>query len=341
MIGNPNDNRGKVSNKALFRVGAKNFVLTFDGGRTAPNHITERRGKFFGSLWLDLTGLQWLLAQWASLRQVADSKWFFRFYRTGYSILEFSCLQNHHGHFVEVAEYHGGAQRGGLRVPEGYRGKGWARFEREVRSFFLGMAVPAMRSRNGKNAQLGELRESRDIPAIASQTYTMVNSGVHLNYLGQARLDKDAPRPTRKTEFKWNPIRKTLRITYGADGQRYAEWVDLRFKAHGLKIGTQTKTQIPTDVSRRIVSPDPPLAPSVNASLTEELPATSSSSDESETASELPESPRSVVAEPLVLNSPISEAWVDLAVTEHVPREIVVAETPALSYSQFEQGQSS
>ncbi len=55
---------------------------------------------------------------------------------------------------MEVAEYHGGAQCGDLRVPEGYRGKGWARFEREVRSFFLGMAASVMRSngqsRNGK-----------------------------------------------------------------------------------------------------------------------------------------------------------------------------------------------
>ena len=91
----------------------------------APYYFTERRGNFFGSLWLGLTGLQWLLAEWASLRQVADLKGFFHFYRTSYSILEFSCLQNHHGRFVEVAEYHGGgAQRGGLRVPEGYRGKG-------------------------------------------------------------------------------------------------------------------------------------------------------------------------------------------------------------------------
>jgi hypothetical protein len=53
-------------------VGAKNFVLTFDGGCTAPYHFTERHGNFFGSLWLGLIGLQWLLAEWASLRQVAD-----------------------------------------------------------------------------------------------------------------------------------------------------------------------------------------------------------------------------------------------------------------------------
>ena len=43
--------------EAVFRVGAKNFTLAFDGGRTAPYHIKERRGKFFGSLWLGHDGL--------------------------------------------------------------------------------------------------------------------------------------------------------------------------------------------------------------------------------------------------------------------------------------------
>jgi hypothetical protein len=147
-------------------VGAKNFTLAFDGGRAAPYHITERRGKFYGSLWLSQDGLHWLLAEWSSLRQSTDLKGFFRFYLTGYNILEVSCLQNHHGRFVEVAEYHGGAQRGGLRVPEGYRGKGWARFEREVSSFFLRLAAPAKQasgpSRNGNQVQVGKARDSRD-----------------------------------------------------------------------------------------------------------------------------------------------------------------------------------
>jgi hypothetical protein len=185
------------------------------------------------------------------------------------------------------------------------------------------------------------VRESRDIPAIASQTDLLVNSRVNLNNLGQVHLDKDAPRPTRKTDFNWNPIHKTLRITYGEDGKRCAEWVDLKFKAHGLKIWAQTKAQIPTVVSRRIVSPDPPLASLVNASPTDELPTSLSSSDESEVALEPPASPRTVVAEPHVLSSLTSEAWVDLAETKLVSRVIVDAETPAFSDSQFEQGQSS
>ena len=69
---------------------AKHFTLDFDGGRSAPYHIKERRGKFVGSLWLGFKGLQWLLTEWATLRSCADLKGFFRFYHTGYSILEFN-----------------------------------------------------------------------------------------------------------------------------------------------------------------------------------------------------------------------------------------------------------
>ena len=133
---------GKGSKSTIFHVGAKRFALTFDGSCTTPYHIMERRGRFFGSLWLGLDGLKWLLAEWAFLRLSPELKGFFRFFRTGYNILELSCLQNHYGRFVELAEYHEEAQRGGIRVPEGYQGKGWARFQDELDSFFLGKAAP-------------------------------------------------------------------------------------------------------------------------------------------------------------------------------------------------------
>jgi hypothetical protein len=65
-----------------FRVGAKHFSFDFDGGRTAPYHITEKRGRFVGSLWLGLKSLHWLTETWGSLRQTEDLKGFFRFLRT-------------------------------------------------------------------------------------------------------------------------------------------------------------------------------------------------------------------------------------------------------------------
>ena len=91
-------------------MGAKHFSFAFDGGRTAPYHIIEKRGRFVGSLWLGFKSLQWLITTWRSLRKIEDLKGFFQFLRTEYT-LELSCLQNHYGRFVEICEYNGGAQR--------------------------------------------------------------------------------------------------------------------------------------------------------------------------------------------------------------------------------------
>ena len=43
---------------------------------------------------------------------------------------------------MEVADYHSGDQRGSIRIPEGSRGHGWAKFVQEVCSFFLGQVAP-------------------------------------------------------------------------------------------------------------------------------------------------------------------------------------------------------
>ena len=50
-----------------------------------------------------------------------DKKGFFQFLRSNYNTLEVSCLTNKGGKFLEVVDYHGGAQRGSLRIPEGHR----------------------------------------------------------------------------------------------------------------------------------------------------------------------------------------------------------------------------
>ena len=281
---------------------------------------------------------------------VADLKGFFRFYRTGYSILEVSCLQNHYGRFVEVAEYHGGAQRGGLRVPEGYRGKGWARFKREICSFFLSTAASAKRVtghlRNGKQEPVGKTRDSRDLPAIVSQPAVHVNPLINLNKLAHVHLDPAALRPTRKTKFTWNPLNKTLRITKVEGGRRAAEWVGLRFKAQGLKKWASNVDESRTHGSSVLTSSEPQVngCPSVDAS---------SCSDVSDTASEPPASPRREVdGTPALISptastrrvvdgtpapiSPISEVWVDLAEPARNLGEMVVVETTEFSNSQFE-----
>jgi hypothetical protein len=129
----------QVSGGNAFSIDSKAFTLGFDGGRMDPYHIMERRGRFRGSLWVALGGLRWLLDMLAKLHnQTQKLEGFFEFLRDGYRTIEFSCLSNRGGRFVEVAEYHSGALRGSIRIPEGRQGAGWSVFEFQVRKYFLG-----------------------------------------------------------------------------------------------------------------------------------------------------------------------------------------------------------
>jgi hypothetical protein len=244
-------------------VGAKSFFLVFDGGRTASYHIIEKRGKFVGSLWLGVDNLRWVLQIWGLLQYSSELKGFFRFKRTEYSTLEFSCMQNQRGRFMELCEYHEGAQRGGIRVPEGYMGKGWHRFAEELNSFFLGKQPPVElregRSRNSKRIPNRKFLDSRDPPAKITHPARNVttNNSANSNLLPRVTLDPDAIRPTRKSEFEWIPKVKTLRITKGEEGKRQVEWVGLRYKAQGLiqrDIGAFPKAQAPLDGSSEPVN---------------------------------------------------------------------------------------
>ena len=216
-------------------MGAKHFSFAFDGGRTAPYHIIEKRGRFVGSLWLGFKSLQWLITTWRSLRKIEDLKGFFQFLRTEYT-LELSCLQNHYGRFVEICEYHGRAQRGGIRIPEGFRVKNWDHFIQELYSFFPGKAAP-VETHVGKSRSVKEISnlERRDtcvapVPPISESskgknvlesrdTYEFKKESVGFN-LPRFKLNPEAPRPTRQCDFKWTPFNKTLRITMLAGGTR-------------------------------------------------------------------------------------------------------------------------
>uniref|UniRef100_A0A2N9EEG8 Uncharacterized protein n=1 Tax=Fagus sylvatica TaxID=28930 RepID=A0A2N9EEG8_FAGSY len=123
---------------------------------------------------------------------------------TSRSTLELSCLQNQHGRFVELFEYHGGAQRGGIRVPERYQGTGWEKFAKELESFFLGKQEPvgdrAGNSRNGRNNLDLEVRDSRDFavhptPLIGASIPFKSSSGLTLR-VPRFQLNPSAPRPT-------------------------------------------------------------------------------------------------------------------------------------------------
>jgi hypothetical protein len=168
----------------VFLIDSKSFTLGFDGGRMDPYHIMERRGRFRGSLWIGIGGLRWILGVIAKARTTTSPlEGFFEFFRDGYRVIELSCLSNRGGRFMEVSEYHSGAHRGSIRIPEGRRGAGWSLFEFQVRKFFLGeILVPAQfpvsqqptaevrrptvgstEDRNGAKRYFGKPRKSRVI----------------------------------------------------------------------------------------------------------------------------------------------------------------------------------
>ena len=240
---------GKKS--SVFQLGAKTFTLLFDGGRVAPYLIKERRGRFQGSLWLNLNGLKWLLGVIEQVRLKKDKKGFFQFLRSNYNILEASCLTNKGGRFLEVADYYGGAQRGSLRIPEGSRGNGWMKIAMEIGSFFLGQkekkptqtkpveVIPAggapSRTAKGKSDIQGSSRDPHVTDLKAASIMPSVNVGFKLpNSNTLVRMDSVAPRPTRKIAFIWKPKTYTLQISKNIGEARKAQWVPLRHKVVGL-----------------------------------------------------------------------------------------------------------
>jgi hypothetical protein len=240
------ENRGGVvSIGNEFCIDSKVFKLAFDGGRVDPYHIMERRNRFRGSLWIGITGLRWLLDIFVKIRTTNQPlEGFFVFHRDGYRFLEFSCLANRGGRFVEITEYHSGTHRGSIRIPEGRKGAGWSVFEFQVRKCFLGetqklSAIPtssgrisddgvtAERDGTSRNKEMKwswKSRKSRRtksapdlIPSVMSRNLRNENS----------KLVLQEPRPTRSFHFEWKPKSRTLRIMLDQMSRREVSWVDL------------------------------------------------------------------------------------------------------------------
>ena len=224
----------------------------------------ERKGRFQGSIWLGIKGLRWALGELGKLKSIpATQTGVFQFMRDGYRTLEFSCLSNRGGRFVELSAYHGGAQKGSIRVPEGRYGAGWDRFGYEIRKYFLTkfdsssappsdgdiQAGPARRSTQGfrnRNWRNNNCRNSNARPSMKSRDSRGgnksadlapgVRSGESRHKLNEVQdrviLSDLEPRPTRKFEFKWVLGKKTLRVTKSRDGPREVTWVRPETKSH-------------------------------------------------------------------------------------------------------------
>ena len=92
--------------------------------------ITEKRGRYHGSIRVGRSGLDWIIACLVELCRWDFSKQhFFKRFHENYKILEFSSRSNKGGIFVEISEYHNGTRHGCLRVPGGFNKGGRAFLE--------------------------------------------------------------------------------------------------------------------------------------------------------------------------------------------------------------------
>ena len=208
--------------------------MGFKGGRTDPYHIMERRGRFRGSLWVGSRGLKWLMEEMGGMMKPGSHlEGFFRFFRDGYRILELSCLKNRGGRFMELCDYHSGSQQGNLRIPEGKEGAGWARFDRELRNFFLGEKLMDPDDRTG-TVRISKFRNRREsYRAIRNSGKTVMDTSKSLQGIkpsvtpstSRAVLSRVEPCPTHLSVFKWSSAGKTIRITIKEGLRREVRWV--------------------------------------------------------------------------------------------------------------------
>ena len=139
--------------------------------------ITEKRGRHHGSIWVGRSGLDWTIACLVELcRWDFSKKHFFKRFHEQYKILEFSSRSNRSGLFVEISEYHNGARRGYLCVPEGRNKGGWAFLEMKLHEFFLGKSA----SRPGKEAVAGGGGPENSTRNSRNQVWKNLNGNVKL-----------------------------------------------------------------------------------------------------------------------------------------------------------------
>ena len=166
---------------------------------------------------------------------------------------------------MELLEYHGGSQKGSIRVPEGRHGAGWERFGYELRNYFptkldSSSAPPSdgdgqvglmrrsaqgfrnhnWRNHNGRNSNDKSSMKSRDSQGGDKSTDLApgLRSGESWQKLNEDKIKAEVmlsdlePHPTHKFEFKWVLGKKTLRVTKPSDGPRVVAWVRPETKTH-------------------------------------------------------------------------------------------------------------
>lgn len=152
-----------------------------------------------------------------------------------------------------MSEYHSGAHRCSIRIPEGRRGVRWSLFEFQVHKFFLNeittheslsvvqhkasrVGVPAVgiydhKTKPDEGHQFRQARKSQSYgheEAIYAVDFpsTVINRNFE-NCDSRLRVPmaRKEPRPTRFCNFVWKPNNKTLCITLGQHNRRSVKWV--------------------------------------------------------------------------------------------------------------------
>nr|POF10255.1 hypothetical protein CFP56_49590 [Quercus suber] len=215
--------------------------------------ITERRGRYHGSIRVGRSGLDWIITCLIELRSWDFSKHhFFKWFHENYKILECSSRLNKGGYFVEISEYHNGARRGCLHVPEGFHKGGWAFLERKLCDFFFGKQV----SRPGKEVDAGGGRFAKPTGNPTNQVWTNING--HMKLGSDFDMEKQFPklagtlhqkegfggfdfipktnfsthlvsgRPMRMSTLKWTKAHFSLNISVNLEGkgQRVVKWAN-------------------------------------------------------------------------------------------------------------------
>nr|POF09828.1 hypothetical protein CFP56_63632 [Quercus suber] len=219
--------------------------------------IIEKRGRHQGSIRVGRSGLDWTIACLVELcRWDFSKKHFFKRFHEQYKILEFSSRSNKSGLFLEISEYHNGARRGCLYVPEGRNKGGWAFFELKLHEFFLGKLA----SRPGKEVAAGSGGLEKSTGNSRNQDWKNLNGNVisgkelylenQLPYIPRKLNQKESfggfqnlnkhpiNRHTRGPSAKWTQAHFSLKITIALDGntQRKACWSHF-VKPKGTKVG--------------------------------------------------------------------------------------------------------
>ena len=87
----PSPSHGEQGKSAFFRIDTKAFFLAFDEGCTDSYSITEKQGRYHGSIRVGRSGLDWIIACLVELSHWDFSKQhFFKWFHENYKILECS-----------------------------------------------------------------------------------------------------------------------------------------------------------------------------------------------------------------------------------------------------------